>query len=262
MSSSEAQGDLWGARAQDWAEIQEAGALPLYESVADGLGVDAETRLLDVGCGAGRFCLNAAEAGTAVAGIDASAALIAIARERVPDGDFRVGDMEQLPFDDGAFDLVTALNSLQFAGDPVGALREAARVVHPEGRIAAAVWGRPEDCEGSVVRDALAPFLPEPAAGLPAPFALSEEGALAGLVERAGLRAGKVHEVPCPWVYPDLGTAIRGLASAGPAALAERAIGREAVEQAIAEVLQPFQDALTGIYRLENVFQYLVATPA
>jgi SAM-dependent methyltransferase len=54
-----AQGRLWSARARDWAEIQEATLLPLFDAIADGLGIGAGTRVLDVGCGAGRFLRRA-----------------------------------------------------------------------------------------------------------------------------------------------------------------------------------------------------------
>ncbi|MFN2469372.1 MAG: class I SAM-dependent methyltransferase [Gaiellaceae bacterium] len=262
MNAAAVQGELWGSRARDWADIQEQGALPLFESVADGMGVGTGTRLLDVACGAGLFCALAADAGAEVAGLDASVGMIEIARERVPEGDFRVGDMEELPFADGAFDLVTGFNAFQFATDAVRAVREAGRAVHGEGRVVVAVWGAQDDCDASAVLAAIRTLLPDALPGGAGPYAFSDEGALVRLVETAGLRAGDVHEVPCPWTYPDLDTAVRGLASAGPAVLAERTVGREAVERAVAEALQPFGDLATGTYRLENVFQYVVARPA
>lgn len=258
--SASLQGELWGARAEDWADVQERGGLPLFETVASGLDVGAGMRLLDAGCGAGLFCALAAEAGASVSGLDAAEALLAIARERVPEGDFRAGDLEQLPWEDGSFDLVTIFNALQFAADPAAALREAGRVVHQEGRIVVAVWGRPEDNDAAALMQALVPLRPEAPVSAAGPFALSEDGTLQRLIESVGLAAGDVHEVPCPWVYPDLDTAVRGFGSAGPAILAERHSGREAVESAIAEALQRFDDGTgRGIYRLENVFRYVVA---
>jgi hypothetical protein len=86
------QGRLWSARARDWAEVQEATVLPLFEAIADSLGVGAGTRVLDVGCGAGRFLRLAADRGADVAGLDAAAALVAIARERLPGGPSRGRD--------------------------------------------------------------------------------------------------------------------------------------------------------------------------
>jgi len=57
-------------------------------------------------------------------GLDAAEALLDVARKRTPSGDFRQGEMEELPFADGTFDVVTGFNSLQYAADPVNALRQ------------------------------------------------------------------------------------------------------------------------------------------
>jgi SAM-dependent methyltransferase len=59
--SAAAQGRLWSARARDWVEVQEATLLPLFDAIADGLGIGAGTRALDVGCGAGRYLRRAAD---------------------------------------------------------------------------------------------------------------------------------------------------------------------------------------------------------
>ncbi|MBA3910085.1 MAG: hypothetical protein C0524_09400 [Rhodobacter sp.] len=73
----------------------------------------------------------AASRGAVVSGFDAAEALLEIARERVPGGDFRTADLEAMPFGDAVFDVVTGFNAFQFAGDPVRALSEARRVTRP-----------------------------------------------------------------------------------------------------------------------------------
>jgi ubiquinone/menaquinone biosynthesis C-methylase UbiE len=123
--TSEINGRLWGARAQDWADIQEGTVRRVYESVFERAGVKPGTRYLDVGCGAGMAAQIAASRGANVSGIDAADALLAMARTRTPAGDFRQGDLEELPFQDECFDLVTGFNSIQYAGNPVLALRVA-----------------------------------------------------------------------------------------------------------------------------------------
>ena len=85
--SSEAHGRFWGARAQDWAEIQEGKVRPVYESVLERTGVQSGTRYLDIGCGAGMAAQIAMSRGADVSGIDAADALLSIARSRVPDRD-------------------------------------------------------------------------------------------------------------------------------------------------------------------------------
>jgi len=255
------QGPRWGARASEWADIQEGTTRPLYEAVLGAVGVGEETGLLDVGCGTGLFCMLAAEREASVAGLDAAAQSIAIARERTPAGDFRVGEIEELPWDDASFDVVTGFNSFQFAADPANALRQARRVVRPEGWVVIAVWGKEEECEAADVIKAMSTLLPPPPPGAPGPFALSQPGALEALAGQAGLTPVEAHDVPCPWVYPDLDTAVRGFASAGPGARAEAEAGRETLEQTVAQALQHYLDVNTGIVQLENVFRYLLTSP-
>jgi SAM-dependent methyltransferase len=120
MGTAQVQGDLWSAQARNWANFLEKFHAPLYKSVFDRVGVSRGTRLLDVGCGAGLAAQLAAELGAQVTGIDAAPAFIEIARERVMDGDFLVGDMEELPFAGASFDVVTGFNSFQHAANPVG----------------------------------------------------------------------------------------------------------------------------------------------
>ncbi len=132
MGSAAVQGELWGAAARDWADVQEALTRPLYETVFDRVGLRPGTHLLDAGCGAGLAAQLAAARGAAVAGIDASAALLEIARSRVPTGDFRVGELEELPYSEGTFDVVTGFNSFQYAENPTAALR--GRTRDEEGR--------------------------------------------------------------------------------------------------------------------------------
>ena len=70
----------------------------------------------------------AADRGASVAGIDAAEGLIEIAAERTPEGEFRVGDLEELPWQEDSFEVVTGFSSFQFADDKVRALSEAGRV--------------------------------------------------------------------------------------------------------------------------------------
>lgn len=68
--------------------------------ILDQAKIGSGIRVLDCGCGAGRFARMAADRGGLVAGIDAAEQLIDIAAERTPDGDFRTGDLEALPWPD------------------------------------------------------------------------------------------------------------------------------------------------------------------
>src|ERR1044071_9204616 len=108
------QGALWGERALDWAQ-HEADNWALFEHALQATHVAPGKRLLDVACGAGFGLSRAAMRGAALSGLDASAALLDLARQRVPTADLRVGDMETLPYADESFDVVTGINAFQYA---------------------------------------------------------------------------------------------------------------------------------------------------
>ncbi len=61
----------------------------------------------------------------------------------MPDADFRVGEMEALPFPDRSLDAVIAANSIQYTENRVGALRELSRVCDFDGRVVVGLWGPP-----------------------------------------------------------------------------------------------------------------------
>ena len=118
---------------------------PEWLVVAERAAIGPGTRVLDVGCGTGGFCAFAAARGAFVAGVDFDSDRIAEARIRVPEGDFAVAYMEQLPWTDGSFDVVTGFNSFQYALDVPAALAEALRVSC--GSVAVCKYGNPRENE-------------------------------------------------------------------------------------------------------------------
>jgi SAM-dependent methyltransferase len=199
----------------------------------------------------------AATRGAKVSGFDAADALLAIARERVPAGDFRLADLEDVPFGDATFDVVTGFNSFQFAGDPVRALGEARRVTKPGGKVVVMTWGEPEGMEAAAIVASLRSLLPPPPPGAPGPFALSEAMKLRAFAEAAGLTVEDVVDVDSPWSYRDESTALRGLASSGVAARAAALSGAEAVNAAHRAALAPFRQA-DGSFRIGAKCRFLV----
>jgi ubiquinone/menaquinone biosynthesis C-methylase UbiE len=90
---------------------------------------------LDAGCGDGRYLAALApELPARRAGVDISERILETARRRV-DGDFRQGNLEGLPFDDGAFDLVLCSQVIEHVLDGDAAVRELARVLRPGGTL-------------------------------------------------------------------------------------------------------------------------------
>jgi SAM-dependent methyltransferase len=256
--SGQLQGDLWSVRARDYAEIQEEHFRPLYESVSQRPELAKARSSLDVGCGPGLAAQVFAQKIADVSGIDASATFIEIAHERLPGRNFRVGEMEALPFADRSFDVVTGFNAFQYAAAPINALREARRVAQLDGVIVIAIWGLPEVCEAAGHLKALGALMPPPPSGAPGPFALSDETKLRALASEAGLTPIAVVDVECPWTYPNLDIALRGMLSAGPAERAIRNSGMERARDAVADAIAPYRKP-SGEYRLNNTFRYLIA---
>ena len=95
----------------------------------------APRRALDVGCGEGRFCRMLRQRGIDTVGLDPTPALLARARKRDADGTYVDGVAEQLPFDDGAFDLVVSYLTLIDIPDVQAAIAEMARVLAPGGTL-------------------------------------------------------------------------------------------------------------------------------
>jgi SAM-dependent methyltransferase len=233
--------------------------LPAFEVVLTKLRLEAGAALLDIGCGSGMATMLAALRGARVSGLDASPALIAIARERTPSGTFVIGEMEELPYPAQTFDAVTGFNAFQYAASPLKALQEAQRVTKPGGQVAMFFWGRPEDCETEATLKAVGTLLPPPPPGAPAPLALSQPGVVEALVEQAGLTLIESGEVACPFDYPDTEVALKALGSGGPVVRAIGVVGEQAVTEAVLRSLAPYQQR-DGSYRQRNVFRYFLTT--
>ena len=258
MSERAAQwGRLWGSRARDWAATEEK-QQPTYDEAIRRVGISAGKRVLEVGCGTGVFLRQAADAGAEVYGVDASEALLDLARERVPEADLRLADMEALPFDDDLFDVVAGFNAFFFAVDIVGALREAGRVAKPGAPVVIQVWGRHERCDLEAMKAVIRPFLPPRPPDAPPEPDLSAPGVLEELATAAGLVPSETFDVSWPYEYADAEELGRELLA--PAGIAEL-VGpsREAeVRRQIVEALAPFRLAGGG-YRLQNEYHFLVA---
>jgi SAM-dependent methyltransferase len=107
-------------------------------------GVRSGQRVLDVGCGTGVVAVTSARLGARVTGLDLTPALLERARENARianlEIDWREGDVEKLPFEDGAFDVVLSQFGHIFAPRPELAIAEMLRVLKPGGTIAFSTW--------------------------------------------------------------------------------------------------------------------------
>lgn len=139
---AEAADEYFRKNAQQWDELRR-----LYvddaeiEAALRRLVPDDEVgRLLDIGTGTGRILEIFADHYERAVGVDRSREMLAVARANldragVSDWQVRQGDMYALPTPAGSFDTVTVHMVLHYAEDPAGAIREAARVLKPGGRL-------------------------------------------------------------------------------------------------------------------------------
>jgi ubiquinone/menaquinone biosynthesis C-methylase UbiE len=110
-------------------------AIGREQPVVHGLLVDLPVGVaLDAACGTGRHAAELARLGHDVIGVDATEAMLAVAREKVPDADFRAGRLEALPVDDASVDLLTCALALTHVPDLEPVLQEFARVLKPGGQ--------------------------------------------------------------------------------------------------------------------------------
>jgi SAM-dependent methyltransferase len=231
MGSSREQGALWSTDPAGWAAHAERRTRPLFDAVLDRVGAGPGTRLLDAGCGAGLCAGLAAARGAQAVGLDAAEGLVALARERHAPAAFVVGDLEALPFPDGAFDAVVACNSVLYAADPHRAVRELGRVAARAGRVVVTVGTGPEQATCAALVHAL--LRPGVEASTRARLELADPREVDPVMDDAGLRVLERFEVAFPTRFADVEDAVRAQTPAGSVQAAARHSGRAAVEAAL-----------------------------
>ena len=174
----------------DWDEAQ-ALALPVEEIEHAVLGAIGETpgRLLDIGTGTGRLLERVAHRVAHGVGVDASRAMLALARSRLSKPELahcavRQADMYRLPMGNGSFDTAILQMVLHYAEDPAAALTEAARVLRPGGLLLVVDLLRHDRTE---LTERLAHRWPG-----------FDDDAMTTLMQQAGLVAGTPFTVPGP----------------------------------------------------------------
>jgi len=196
------------------AEVYEEFFLPaLFEAWAPQVVAAAHLapgmRVVDVACGTGVLTIEAARAvaphGTAV-GLDLNSGMLAVARRKAPDIDWRESPAEALPFDADGFDAAVSQFGLMFFHDRRQAIREMWRVLRPGGRLAIAVWDSLENTPGySAVTLLLARlFGDETAELLRAPYSLGDTQQLEALLRDAGVQDPRVSRLAGEARFPSI----------------------------------------------------------
>jgi SAM-dependent methyltransferase len=250
----------WGRLAVDFATLFEPNNCREYVAMHHHLGVGPGVRVLDMACGSGFALELAGVIGAECAGIDASPRLVAVARDRSPQADVRVGDMQALPWDAGAFDVVTSFRGIW--GTTPHALDEARRVLVPGGRLGLTVWGHLKVSPGGW---ALGPYslASEPDVRHQADMnALGKPGVGESVLAAQGFVDVERVTIPMAWEFPDEQTYARAIISAGPAFEAIKAVGEdEFLRHCAAEAAKHRRDGLP--IRAEiAVVGFVARTPA
>ncbi len=249
----------WGRKAVDFATLSEPGNCREYVALHHLLRLDAGDRLLDVACGSGLAIELARLRGALCSGVDASTRLVAVARDRNPNCDIRVGDMHDMPWEDSSFDVVTSFRGIW--GTTPRAVAEVRRVLQPGGRLGLTVWGHLKVSPGvwalAAFRLASQPKIDNQAAMV----SLGRPGVGERLLESCGFIDIRRVDVPFAWEFADPEVFARALASSGPAYEAIQNIGEDAFHEAA--VQQARQQVREGLpLRAEiNVVGYLARKP-
>jgi SAM-dependent methyltransferase len=223
----------WGRKAADFATIAEPSNCREYVFVHSRLGVGQGDRLLDVACGSGLSIELARARGAACAGIDASHRLVDVARDRSPEADIQVGDMNQLPWADDSFDVVTSFRGIW--GTTPEAIRDVRRVLRPGGKVAMTVWGNVGKSPGAWMFAPLRWAEAEKVENQAQMVSLGRPGVGEAFLSEAGFEPEQRFVVPFSMEYADPESFARGTASSGPAFEAIQTIGEaEFHERAVA----------------------------
>jgi SAM-dependent methyltransferase len=189
----------WGARAETYERVTGRLTARAIEPLLDAGGVGPGLRVLDVGTGNGAIAAAAAARGASPVGVDLASEMVARARALHRGLEFGVGDAEELPFDDGAFDLVVAGFVFNHVPRPDAAAAECFRVTARGGRLALSVWDEPRNAPFfGVIAEAMAMAGIDAAEALPPgpdPYRFADEDELRGLLGRAGFGEATVRTV-------------------------------------------------------------------
>ncbi len=258
MSTKTIQGKLWSIAPQKWAQHFEPWFMPMYKDALKQLNLNNTQMVLDAGCGSGLFTNLAINTGANVIGIDAAPGLLEMARKRNPLNNFLEEDLEELPFADNYFDVVTGFNSFQYAGNFEKALAEASRVLKSGGKLVIGIWDKPEKSEATEVLKAIGKLLPPPPPSTPGPFALSEDGRIEISCSNAGLKVVYKNTIACPFLYATIHDGIESFMGTGPAAAALNNAEKQIVESTIETALKPYK-LVDDMYYLQNNFLLFMA---
>ena len=235
---------------------------PRFAPVVDGVIARAELSegesVLDLGTGTGTVAERAAAAvgpSGAITAVDVSPDMLALARGRVadlPNVAVVEGRGEEIPADDSSVDAVLASLSLMYVIDRQMAANEIARVLRAGGRLVAAVWAGPEECDIVLFQTTAGRFAgPPPVPGV-GPGALADTSEFLAQLDAAGV-AATVEKEMLGFDFPDFTSAWDSLAGVTTPNLPEET--QQEAKEAVLAAMYPDGD---GPRHFRNLTQFIV----
>ena len=174
----------------DYATVAERYVTPVGAAAIQAAGRLEDADVLDVATGSGNAAIPAAVAGARVTGLDLAPSLLEVAAAKSADAgvdvDWVEGDAEDLPFDDGSFDVVMSVVGVQFAPRHEVVASEIARELRPGGRAVLCSW-TPRGFIGQFLKT-VAPRMPKPPAAASPPPLWGDEEHVSDLFAPLGVR--------------------------------------------------------------------------
>jgi SAM-dependent methyltransferase len=227
----------------DYPSMVETFLLPLGPRLVEACGIGPGMRVLDVAAGTGNASLPAAERGATVTASDLTPELLEAGRRRAEAAGLELewveADAENLPFEDGSFDVVMSAIGAMFAPHHQDVADELVRVCRPGGTIGLLSW-TPEGMIGQLFKT-MGPFAPPPPPGAqPPPLWGGEEHLRRLFGDRVELRSVErdVLEVTAFERPEDYATHFKE--RYGPTIAAQKNASKDGREEELAEALDRF----------------------